>query len=134
MFHCKTLKEARARRSQIITDYQDVAKEAMSCLDEGFESAMTVMTLPAGMRKYYRTSNHIERLHKELKRRSKVIGIFPNENSLIRLMGSVLIEQNSISQARKSIFGEDAHQRLLESNVREKLHHIAEEQTVLLSA
>jgi transposase-like protein len=69
------------------------------------------MTLPAGMRTYYRTSNHIERLHKELKRRSKVIGIFPNESSLIRLMGSVLIEQNSISQARKSIFGEDAYQK-----------------------
>ena len=134
MFNCKTLKEARVKRSQIITDYQDVAKEAMSCLDEGFESAMTVMTLPSGMRKYYRTSNHIERLNKELKRRSKVIGIFPNENSLIRLMGSVLIEQNSISQARKSIFGEDAYQKLLESNVREELHHIAEEQTALLSA
>ena len=118
MFNCKTLKEARARHSQIITDYKDVAEEAMSCLDEGFESAMTVMTLPEGMRKYYRTSNHIERLNKELKRRSKVIGIFPNEGSLIRLMGSVLIEQNSISQARKSIFGEDDYQRLLEYNVR----------------
>ena len=81
-----------------------------------------------------RFPNHIERLNKELKRRSKVIGIFPNENSLIRLMGSVLIEQNSISQARKSIFGEDAYQKLLESNVREELHHIAEEQTALLSA
>ncbi|WP_236684563.1 hypothetical protein [Megasphaera cerevisiae] len=46
----------------------------------------------------------------------------------------MLIEQNSINQARKSIFGEDAYQRLLESNVREELHHMAEEQTVLLSA
>lgn len=105
----------------------------MSCLDEGFESAMTVMTLLAGMRTYYRTSNHMERLNKELKRRSKVIGIFPNEGSLIRLMGSVLIEQNSISQARKSIFREEVYQKLLESNVQEELHHMAEEQTVLLS-
>lgn len=39
-----------------------------------------------------RTSNHIERLNKELKRRSNVIGIFPNTESLIRLMGSVIID------------------------------------------
>ena len=42
--------------------------------------------------KFYNTSNHIERLNKELKRRSKVIGVFPNEDSVLRLMGSVLIE------------------------------------------
>lgn len=59
---------------------------------------------------------------------------FLHESSLIRLMGSVLIEQNSISQARKSIFREEVYQKLLESNVREELHHIAEEQTVLLFA
>nr|WP_275078243.1 transposase [Ligilactobacillus ruminis] len=41
----------------------------MSCLDEGFESAMTVMALPKNLRRYFRTSNHIERLNKELKRR-----------------------------------------------------------------
>ena len=66
----------------------------MKCLEEGFEDSMTVMTLPAGMRKYFRTSNHIERLNRELKRRSNVIGVFPNEQSLLRLMGSVLIERN----------------------------------------
>ena len=55
-------------------------------LAEGFGSAMTVMVLPEHLRKFYRTSNHIERLNRELKRRSKVIGIFPNESSLLRLM------------------------------------------------
>ena len=64
----------------------------MECLDEGFEGAMTVMTRPEGMRRFFRTSNHIERLKRELKRRSGVIGIFPNEASLIRLMGSVLMK------------------------------------------
>ena len=106
----------------------------MECLDEGFESAMTVMTLPEGMRRFFRTSNHIERLNRELKRRSGVIGIFPNEASLIRLMGSVLIEQNSISQARKAIFSKESYQRLLKSDVRNHLHLIAEEQAALLAA
>ena len=66
----------------------------MNCLDEGFEDAMTVMLFPLNMRRELRTSNHIERLNKELKRRSKVIGIFPNQDSLIRLIGAVLFERN----------------------------------------
>ena len=46
MFACNTLKEARDRKNQIIREYQDVAETAMSCLDEGFENAMTAMMLP----------------------------------------------------------------------------------------
>ena len=86
------------------------------------------------MQCFFRTSNHIERLNRELKRRSGVIGIFPNEASLIRLMGSVLMEQNSISQARKAIFSKESYQRLLKSDVRNHLHLIAEEQAALLAA
>lgn len=128
------MEAARAKRDQIISDYRDVAEEAIRCLDEGFENAMTVMTLPAGMWRFFRTSNHIERLNKELKRRSKVIGIFSSEDSLIRLIGSVLLEQNSLCQVRKAIFSKKAYQDMLGSDVREKLHLIAEEQTALLAA
>lgn len=79
-------------------------------------------------------ANHIERLNRELKRRSGVIGIFPNEASLIRLMGSFLMEQNSISQARKAIFSKESYQKLLKSDARNHLHQIAEEQAALLAA
>ena len=91
MFNCKTVKDARDRRDQILGDYRDVSEESMICLEESFESSMTEMVLPIGIRPFYRTSNHIERLNKELKRRSRVIGIFPNEASLLRLIGSVLL-------------------------------------------
>ena len=104
MFACNTLKEARDRKNQIIQEYQDVAETAMSCLDEGFENAMAAMMLLRGMQRFLRTSNAVERLNKELKHRSQVIGIFTNEESLIRLMGSVLIEQNRLSQSGKVIF------------------------------
>ncbi|MCR4573815.1 MAG: IS256 family transposase, partial [Lentisphaeria bacterium] len=69
MFNCKSIAEARKIRDRIMEDYQDVAEAAVSCLDNGFESSMTVMLLPVGLRRYYRTSNHVERLNKELKRR-----------------------------------------------------------------
>ena len=131
---CRSVKEAREKRDEIIEEYRDVAESAMVCLDEGFESAMTVMTLPDWMRKYFRTSNHIERLNRELKRRSTVIGIFPNEASLLRLIGSVLIEQNTLGQTHKAIFSPESYQNLLSSNLREILQHVAEEQAALMVA
>ncbi len=104
MFDCETIEEARRKRDSIIADYKDIAEAAMQCLDEGFEDSMTVMVLPVHLRKFMRTSNHIERLNKELKRRSNVIGIFPNTSSLNRIMGSVLIELNERRSAAKKLF------------------------------
>jgi len=54
-------------------------------LDAGFEDAMTVMALPPAMRRCTRTSNCLERLNVKVKRRAKVISVFPSEGSLIRL-------------------------------------------------
>ena len=106
----------------------------MACLDEGFEGAMTVMVLPKSLRKFYRTSNHIERLNKELKRRSKVIGVFPNAESLLRLMGSVLIERNDAIQNTKAIFSQLTYQSLLKSEIPSKLVLVAKEQLKLRAA
>lgn len=55
---------------------------------------MTVMESPISIRRRVRTSNYLGRLNKEIKRRSKVIGIFPNVSSAIRLMGAFLMEEN----------------------------------------
>ena len=86
-----------------MAEYGDVAEKAMQCLDDGFESAMTVMILPESLRRQFRTTNYLERLNSELKRRSKVIGIFPNTTSLCRLMGSVLIDQNAVYTTKRTI-------------------------------
>ena len=134
MFNCETVAEARKKRDEIIAAYEDVAESAIKCLEEGFESAMTVMELPKPLRRFFRTSNHIERLNKELKRRSKVIGIFPNESSLLRLMGSVLEERNDVLQNGKAAFSKAAYKALLESETPAKLVLIAQEQQRILAA
>ena len=134
MFNCKTIEAARKRRDEIIADYKDVAEEAMTCLDEGFEAAMTVMVLPGYLHKYFRTSNQIERLNKELKRRSKVIGVFPNEDSLMRLMGAVLMERNDHIASLRCVFKATTLQELMTSNLSAKLVKIAREQRQLLAA
>ena len=134
LFNCKTIAEARKVRDRIIEDYRDVAESAVVCLDEGFESSMTVMLLPAWLRRFYRTSNQIERLNKELKRRSKVIGVFPNEDSVLRLMGSVLMERHDAMLAGRAIFSKDSLSALLKSDIPAKLIVIAEEQRHLRAA
>lgn len=131
MFNCETVEDARKMRDSIISEYSDIAESAMSCLDEGFEDSMTVMALPKEIRKYFRTSNHIERLNKELKRRSSVIGIFPNVSSLERLMGSVLLERND-KQFSRPVFYSPVYQKL-EASV-EKLRSKAREQQQMLLA
>ncbi len=134
MFNSDTVAEARRKRDAILESYRDVAEAAMQALEEGFESVMTVLELPKYLRKYFRTSNQIERLNKELKRRSKVIGIFPNEASLLRLMGSVLVERNAALQNTKAIFSTETYEAILRSELPAKLAAIADEQQRLLAA
>ena len=128
MFNCKTLAEARRNRDRIINEYREIAENAAACLDDGFESSMTVMLLPVYLRHFYRTSNQIERLNKELKRRSKVIGVLPNDDYVVRLMGSVLIEQHDTMLAGKAIFSKASLNDILKSDIPERLIVIAEEQ------
>lgn len=94
MFNCRTLAEAAARRDRILADYAEEAPQACECLGAGFDDAMTVMRLPEQMRRCTRTSNYLERLNKEIKRRSNVVGVFPNGGSVIRLVGALLMEEN----------------------------------------
>ena len=94
MFNCRTLAEAAARRDRILADYAEEAPQACERLGAGFDDAMTVMRLPEQMRRCARTSNCLERLNKEIKRRSNVIGVFPNAGSVIRLVGALLMEEN----------------------------------------
>ncbi len=63
-----------------------------------------------------------------------VIGIFPNADSLLRLIGSVLMEQNEILMTRKAVFSPDKLDQLCTPEVRDKLLKIALEQRKLLAA
>jgi len=56
------------------------------------EDCLAVWHLPANLRRRLNSTNMLERLMRELKRRSRVVSIFPNEASLVRLLGSVLVE------------------------------------------
>lgn len=64
----------------------------MNHLEDMFEDVTAVLSLPERYRKRLRTTNGMERLNEEIRRRERVIRIFPNRESAIRLIGALLME------------------------------------------
>jgi len=93
MYDSPDIESARTVRNRIITEFGDRAPKAIVVLELGFDDVMA-MSLPVKYRKRLRTTNSIERLNEEIRRRERVIRIFPNVESVIRLIGTLLIEQD----------------------------------------
>jgi transposase-like protein len=85
---------AREMLRRVIDSFGRRAPRAMTILEEGFDDAVAVLNLPERYRKRLRTTNGIERLNEEVRRRERVIRIFPNVESAVRLLGALLMEKD----------------------------------------
>lgn len=85
---------ARMLLDQTLAVYSEKAAKAMRTLEAGFDDATAVLSLPEKYRKRLRTTNSVERLNEEVRRRERVIRIFPNRESVVRLIGALLMEQD----------------------------------------
>lgn len=92
IFDAADMSTARPLLKQTFERFQDTAAKAMGILEEGFDDATAVLELPEVCRIRTRTTNMVERLNREIRRRESVISIFPNRDSVVRLLGSVLME------------------------------------------
>jgi transposase-like protein len=84
-----------------MTQLHDVARmlegrfpQAAALLEDAAEDVLAHMHFPREHRRRLHSTNPIERLHKEVKRRTRVVGIFPTRDSLMRLVGTLLAEQD----------------------------------------
>jgi len=83
---------ARLLLNQVLEVYEQRAPKAMQVLEAGFDDATAVLVLPEKYRRRLRTTNGVERLIEEVRRRERVIRIFPNRESVVRLIGALLME------------------------------------------
>jgi hypothetical protein len=67
---------------------------AAALLEEAAEDVLAYRHVPVEHQRQLHSTNPLERLNKEIKRRSNVVGIFPNPAAVIRLVGAILIEQD----------------------------------------
>jgi putative transposase len=94
MYDSPDMEATCERRDSLLLFLEEVSPQAATLLDEAFSDVMANLSLPARYRKRLRTTNSIERLNEEIRRRERVIRIFPNEASITRLIGALLLEHH----------------------------------------
>ncbi|MDA8344193.1 MAG: IS256 family transposase [Thermaerobacter sp.] len=100
---------ARNLLDGILAAYSDKAPQAMQRLENGFDDAIAILAYPEPYRKRLRTTNIVERLNEEIRRRERVIRIFPNGASVQRLLGALLMEQDEIWSTGRKYFDMTAY-------------------------
>ena len=109
LYNSPDLSEALRRKDGLLDVLSAISPKAAEVLDQGFDDVTAVFSLPEGYRTRLRTSNGIERLNEEIRRRERVIRIFPNEQSIDRLIGTLLLEQHERWISGKTYFNMEGY-------------------------
>lgn len=88
------LNEAKRRMLDTISGYEGKAKKFCDWLESNFEEGLAFYSFPRAMWKKIRTVNMVENVNKEVRRRTNVVRVFPNEESALRLISAVLADKH----------------------------------------
>jgi transposase-like protein len=94
IFAQETAKEAHAQWKAVADTLRERAPKLAELMDGAREDVLAYTAFPRDHWAQIASTNPLERLNGEIKRRSDVVGIFPNDRSIIRLVGALMLEQN----------------------------------------
>lgn len=103
LFKAPSLADARKQLKRLVARWGLELPEAMACLEQGFAAATVFYRFPERHWKKIRTTNGLERLHGEIKRRTKAVGAFPDRSSALRLITAVALQVTAIWSARRYV-------------------------------
>ncbi len=94
IFKVRRVKTAKALAEEFVELYGKRFPKAVSVFEAGIEEALTYLSFPGSHHPRIRTTNMLERLFKEVKRRTKVVGVFPNETSAATLATEIALRSS----------------------------------------
>lgn len=108
LFRSESREEAIKQAEYLAEAFEKKAPKAIERLELGIEDTLSVLVFPSKYRKRMKSTNMVERLNGEIRRREKVIRIFPNKDSALRMIGALLMEQHEVwSTGRKYLDMDD---------------------------
>lgn len=101
--------EAEALLAKTVQKYAKRAPRLSAWLETAIPEGLTVFAFPTAHWRLVRTTNGVERLNKEIRRRTRVVSIFPNEASCLRLVSAILMEISEDWETGKTYLTIDGH-------------------------
>jgi transposase-like protein len=111
VFNAPELPHAEAALERAVAKYQKTAPELADWMETNLPEGLTVFALPAAKRQRLRTSNMCEVLNRQLKRRTRVVGLFPNTASVLRLVTAQLVELSEEWETGKAYLSNTTEQQ-----------------------
>ena len=93
-FAQETAEDAKVQWRKVSDQLRPTVPKLAKLMDTAEEDVLAYMSFPPQHRTKLHSTNPLERLNGEIKRRTEVVGIFPNEDAIVRLVGAILLEQN----------------------------------------